>query len=62
MPIELHIKCHSIEGLAYGRFRRRGMKKIVADMIMVAMGINLNKLHSKIQNNQTGIIEYKKVA
>lgn len=50
------------DGLAYDRFRRRGMKKIVADMIMVAMGINLNKLHSKIQNNQTGIIEYKKVA
>jgi len=38
------------------------MKKIVADMIMVAMAINLNKLHNKIQNNQTGIIEYKKAA
>ncbi|SCZ82046.1 transposase, partial [Acidaminobacter hydrogenoformans] len=50
------------DGLAYDRFRRRGMKKIVADMMMVAMAINLNKLHSKIQNNQTGIIEYKKAA
>jgi len=50
------------DGLAYDRFRRKGMKKIVADMIMVAMAINLNKLHNKIQNNQTGIIEYKKAA
>lgn len=50
------------DGLAYDRFRRRGMKKIVADMMMVAMAINLNKLHSKNQNNQTGIIEYKKAA
>ena len=50
------------DGLAYDRFRRKGMKKIVADMIMVAMGINLNKLHSKILNNQTGVIKYKKAA
>lgn len=50
------------DGLAYDRFRHKGMKKIVADMIMVAIAINLNKLHGKIKNNQTGIIEYKKSA
>ena len=50
------------DGLAYNRFRHKGMKKVVADMIMVTMGINLNKLHSKILNNQVGVIEYKKTA
>lgn len=50
------------DGLAFDRFRHKGMKKIVADMIMVAMGINLNKLHSKILNNQIGVIVYKKAA
>lgn len=50
------------DGLRYDRFRHRSMKKTVSDMILVAMGINLNKLHSKIQSAQTGVIEYKKTA
>ena len=50
------------DGLGYDRFRHRSMKKVVADIIMVAMGINLNKLHIKILNDQTGVIEYKKTA
>lgn len=50
------------DGLGYVRFRHKSMKKIVADTIMVAMGINLNKLHIKILNGQNGVIEYKKTA
>lgn len=50
------------DGLGYTRFRHRSMKKVVSDIVLVALGINLNKLHSKILNNQTEIIAYKKTA
>ncbi len=50
------------DGLKYDRFRHKGMKKIVSDLALVAIGMNLNKLHVKILKNQTGIIEYKKTA
>jgi hypothetical protein len=50
------------DGLRYDRFRHRGMKRVVSDITLMAMGINLNKLHSKNIKNQTGIIEYKKTA
>lgn len=50
------------DGLKYDRFRHRGMEKIVCDLTLMAIGMNLNKLHNKILNNQTGVIEYKKTA
>lgn len=50
------------DGLGYTRFRHRSMKKVVSDIVLVALGINLNKLHSKILHNQTEIIAYKKTA
>lgn len=50
------------DGLGYSRFRHKGMKKVIADIIMVSMGVNINKLHIKIQTGQRGIIEYKKTA
>ena len=50
------------DGLGYTRFRHRSMKKVVADIVLVSLGINLNKLHSKILNHQTEIIAYKKIA
>ena len=50
------------DGLKYDRFRHRGMKGIISDITFMAIGINLNKLHAKIIKNQTGVIEYKKVA
>lgn len=49
-------------GLRYDRFSRRGMKSVVSDLILMAIGINLNKLHSKICKKQTGVIEYTKTA
>lgn len=36
------------------------MTKTVADIILMALGINLNKLHSKLKKNQQGVIHYKK--
>ena len=50
------------DGLKYDRFRHRGMKGVVSDITLMAIGINLNKLHSKIIKDQTGVIEYKKTA
>lgn len=50
------------DGLGYKRFRHRSMKSIVADVTLMALGINLNKLHSKMLNNQKKIIAYKKMA
>lgn len=50
------------DGLKYDRFRHRGMKSVVSDINLMAMGINLNKLHSKMSRAQTGVIEYKKTA
>ena len=50
------------DGLKYDRFRHRGMKGVVSDITLMAIGINLNKLHSKMTKDQTGVIEYKKVA
>lgn len=50
------------DGLRYDRFRHRGMKSVVSDITLMAIGINLNKLHAKIIKNQTGVIEYKKTA
>ena len=50
------------DGLDYDRFRHRGMKKVVSDITLMAIGINLNKLHSKIQRHQEGVIQYKNIA
>lgn len=50
------------DGLKYERFRHRGMKSVVSDVTLMAMAINLNKLHSRNIKNQKGIIEYKKTA
>ena len=50
------------DGVGYTRFRHRSMNKVVADMVLVALGLNLNKLHSKMIKNQTGVIDYQKTA
>ena len=49
-------------GLDYDRFRHRGLTKTVADTILMALGINLNKLHSKLKTKQQGVTRYKKIA
>lgn len=50
------------DGLQYVRFRHRSMRKVITDITLMAIGININKLHSKKLKNQEGVILYKKTA
>ncbi len=38
----------------FRRFLLRGHKKVYTEILLVAMGYNINKLHNKIQQNRTG--------
>jgi hypothetical protein len=38
----------------FRQFLLRGNKKVLAEILLVAMGYNINKYHSKIQQNRTG--------
>ncbi len=38
----------------FRQFLLRGNKKVLTELLLVAMGYNINKLHSKIQQNRTG--------
>jgi hypothetical protein len=38
----------------FRQFLLRGNKKVLTEILLVAMGYNINKLHSKIQRNRTG--------
>ena len=38
----------------FRQFLLRGNKKVLVEILLVAMGYNINKLHSKIQHNRTG--------
>lgn len=38
----------------FRQFLLRGSKKVFTEILLVAMGYNINKLHSKIQGNRTG--------
>lgn len=50
------------EGLDYQRFRHRGLKAVLSDLNLLVLGINLNKLHKKLLNNQREVIKYTKSA
>lgn len=50
------------EGLHYQRFRHRGLRAVLCDIRLVALGINLNQLHRKLCRNQMGNIKYTSVA
>ena len=50
------------EGLHYQRFRHRGLRAVLCDIHLVALGINLNQLHRKLCRNQMGNIKYTSVA
>lgn len=46
-------------GLNYNRFHHRGKENIISEICLLSMGLNLNKLASKIENKNLGIIKYK---
>ena len=44
----------------FRQFLLRGSKKVSAEILLVAMAYNVNKLHSKIQQNRTETQLFKK--
>ncbi|WP_317845499.1 transposase [Schnuerera sp. xch1] len=46
-------------GMRYLRFRHRSMDKIIAEMKLLALAINIRKLSNKIIENKLGFIRYK---
>lgn len=38
----------------FRQFLLRGSKKVLTEILLVAMGYNINKLHNKTQRNRTG--------
>ena len=46
-------------GLNYNRFHHRGKENIISEICLLSMGLNLNKLASKIESKNLGIIKYK---
>ena len=38
----------------FQRFLLRGKTKVKLEILLLSMGYNLNKLHTKIQNDRTG--------
>jgi transposase len=52
------------QDMNFRRFMSRGKNNVLAESILLALAININKLHNKIQANRTGkhLFELKKVA
>lgn len=46
-------------GLNYNRFHHRGKENIISEICLLSIGLNLNKLASKIKNKNLEIIKYK---
>ena len=44
----------------FRQFLMRGNKKVSVEIFLMAMGYNVNKLHSKIQQNRTGMQLFEK--
>jgi len=42
------------QDMGFRQFLLRGNKKVKTELLLMAMGYNLNKLHRKIQDNRTG--------
>jgi len=42
------------QNYAFRQFLLRGNKKVLAELLLLAMAYNVNKLHAKIQQNRTG--------
>jgi transposase len=46
-------------GLNYNRFHHRGKENIISEICLLSIGLNINKLASKIENKNLEIIKYK---
>lgn len=48
------------EDYGFRRFLHRGNSKVFAEILLMAIGYNINKLHRKIQDNRTGSLLFEK--
>lgn len=46
-------------GMNYSRFRHKSMDKIVAEMKLLSIAINIKKLSNKVRSNKVGLTRYK---
>jgi transposase len=46
-------------GMQYTRFRHRNMEKVISEMKLLSIAINIKKLSSKIKSDKLGFIKYK---
>lgn len=51
------------QDMNFRRFMCRGQNNVLAESILLAMALNVNKLHNKIQTGRTGkdLFELKKI-
>ncbi|MGI6672338.1 MAG: transposase [Christensenellales bacterium] len=49
------------QNYAFRQFLLRGHKKVSAEIFLIAMAYNINKLHAKIQQNRTGTQLFEKM-
>ena len=47
------------QNYGFRQFLLRGSKKVSTEILLLAMACNINKLHSKIQQNRTGTQLFK---
>lgn len=49
------------QNYGFRQFLLRGNKKVLTELLLVAMGYNINKLHNKFQQNRTGTQLFEKL-
>ena len=49
------------QNYAFRQFLLRGRRKILAELYLLSMAYNVNKLHAKIQQNRTGTQLFEKL-
>ena len=49
------------QNYGFRQFLLRGNRKVYTEMLLVAFGYNINKLHNKIQHNRTGMQLFEKM-
>ena len=49
-------------GMNYSRFRHKSMKKIISEMKLLSVAINIKKFSNKIKSNNIGFTKYKQLS
>lgn len=48
-------------GMQYMRFKHRSMEKVISEMKLLSIAINIKKLSNKIKSGKLGFIRYKEI-